>query len=172
MSDFVVRRATASDASTLATFGAHCFRDWFGPMNEPADVDAHLANTFSPARQAAELADSGTTYFLALRDTQPCAYAMLVADTPHPHVSSPRAALIQRFYVDRPWHGQGLASTLMETVCGAARQSGHSAVWLTAWEENPRALAFYEKMGFADAGWTIFQLGSSPQRDRILVRAL
>ena len=50
-------------------------------------------------------------------------------------------------YVDAAWRGRGIAEELTETVVGA-----HAAqLWVL--EDNPRARAFYGKMGFvADGG--------------------
>ena len=53
-----------------------------------------------------------------------------------------------------------------------ARAGGGRTLWLTAWERNPRAQAFYAKAGFRDVGTDTFVLGHSPQVDRVLVRAL
>jgi ribosomal protein S18 acetylase RimI-like enzyme len=38
------------------------------------------------------------------------------------------------------------------------------------WERNPRAIAFYEKLGFAAVGEHEFRLGNDPQRDIVMAR--
>jgi ribosomal protein S18 acetylase RimI-like enzyme len=40
------------------------------------------------------------------------------------------------------------------------------------WERNPRAQAFYRKMGFVDVGAHTFVVGSDAQTDRLMVLAL
>jgi len=45
-------------------------------------------------------------------------------------------------------------------------------VWLGVWEQNNRALAFYQKFGFKKTGDHIFCVGDDPQRDVILSRAV
>ncbi|MEO8035036.1 MAG: GNAT family N-acetyltransferase [Acidobacteriota bacterium] len=77
-----------------------------------------------------------------------------------------------RFYVDRPAHGSGLAHQLMETVLDAARELGGRALWLGVWERNPRAMAFYRKCRFRDAGSHQFVVGTDSQTDRIMVKQL
>jgi GNAT superfamily N-acetyltransferase len=44
--------------------------------------------------------------------------------------------------------------------------------WLGVWERNPRANAFYRKVGFTDVGSHVFMVGTDPQTDRIMVRHL
>jgi ribosomal protein S18 acetylase RimI-like enzyme len=79
---------------------------------------------------------------------------------------------IVRFYVDRPWHGRGVAQTLMAAAASMARAAGARTLWLGVWERNERAIAFYRKSGFADVGTKIFVLGTDHQRDLVLARPL
>jgi len=79
---------------------------------------------------------------------------------------------VVRFCVDRPWHGRGLAQTLMAATADTARAAGGSTLWLGVWERNGRAIAFYRKCGFEDVGTHSFVLGDDHQRDRVLVRRL
>ena len=79
---------------------------------------------------------------------------------------------LQRFYVDRPAHGTGVAQALMGAARQAAREFGGEHLWLGVWERNPRAIAFYTKAGFRDVGSTVFQVGPDRQTDRVLVAPL
>jgi ribosomal protein S18 acetylase RimI-like enzyme len=47
---------------------------------------------------------------------------------------------------------------------------GSDAVWLGVWEHNPRAISFYRKFGFVEAGEQTFHPGRDPQRDIVMVR--
>ena len=49
---------------------------------------------------------------------------------------------------------------------------GCDVIWLGVWERNPRAIAFYEKMGFATVGGHSFMLGRDLQHDLVMSRAL
>ncbi len=87
-------------------------------------------------------------------------------------MTGPAPVELARFYVDRPWHGRGLAQRLMAAVVDAAIQLGGQTLWLGVWEQNPRAIAFYAKSGFLDAGSTDFFVGPDRQTDRVLVTAV
>jgi ribosomal protein S18 acetylase RimI-like enzyme len=75
---------------------------------------------------------------------------------------------VARFYVERALHGTGAAQSLMAAVFAHAAAGDHDGVWLQVWEQNPRALRFYAKAGFADAGTTAFRVGEQVYRDRLL----
>ncbi|MBK7331222.1 MAG: GNAT family N-acetyltransferase [Betaproteobacteria bacterium] len=87
-------------------------------------------------------------------------------------MTQPRPIELQRFCVDRPAHGTGVAQTLMAAARRAAREFGGEHLWLGVWERNPRAIAFYAKAGFRDVGSTVFQVGPDRQTDRVLVAPL
>jgi len=60
----------------------------------------------------------------------------------------------------------------MQAVLAHASTAGHDGLWLQVWEQNPRAIRFYAKAGFTDAGATVFLVGSLSYRDRLLVHRL
>ena len=142
-----LRRGRPGDAAALAAFAARAFTEAFGADNRPEDLAAHLAKHFSVARQTAELTEPGRITILAGDDTALAAYAQLRWGTPPACVTVAPAVELQRFYVDRPWQGRGLAQRLMAAALGAARELGGRALWLSVWERNPRAIAFYARSG-------------------------
>ncbi len=167
-----IRRATGADAAALAAFAERAFVDAYGPLNDPADVALHVARTYGAERQAGEIATAGACYLLALDGAAIVGYAYLHAGSPPPGIEAAAPCEVRRFYVDRTWHGRGVATALMEAAFAAARAGGAQTVWLTTWEHSARARAFYAKCGFVDAGEAPFLLGAAPQTDRLLVRRL
>ena len=72
----------------------------------------------------------------------------------------------------RAWQGSGLAQELMRVTVDAAVASGARTMWLGVWEHNPRAIAFYRKFAFVEAGSHEFMLGRDRQTDLIMMRPL
>lgn len=97
-------------------------------------------------------------------------YAQLRWGTAPPCVSALRPAEIQRIYADQRWHGKGVAQALISQVLTAAARGNADQVWLGVWENNYRAMSFYQKFGFNKVGHHVFQLGADPQHDWILSR--
>jgi ribosomal protein S18 acetylase RimI-like enzyme len=56
----------------------------------------------------------------------------------------------------------------MSAALAAARELGGRSLWLSVWERNPRAIAYYAKSGFRDLGTADFWVGSDRQTDRIM----
>ncbi len=164
-----IRRATASDADRLADLATRTFRDTFERDNRPEAVAEHLLRSYGPYQQLAEIMSSTITTLLAVRD-EPIAFAQLRRGATPVCVTSTRPLELWRFYVDRPWHGTGVAGTLMRAVLDEAESGGADALWLGVWERNPRAIAFYRKFDFADVGSHEFLFGAELQTDRVMVR--
>ncbi|MDQ2890147.1 MAG: GNAT family N-acetyltransferase [Gemmatimonadota bacterium] len=166
----LIRRATTADAASLAVLAEATFRDTFGEDNSAEDMDAFAGAHFSTAQIRDELADARGTTLLAESEGDLVGYAQLLTGAAVPrHVRSP-ATEIRRFYVKRSYRGTGLAHRLMKAAVTSAGERGSLAIWLGVWERNPRAIAFYGKFGFVDAGSHTFVLGKDVQTDRIMWR--
>jgi diamine N-acetyltransferase len=164
-----IRLARPDDADALSALGARTFSDTYAAFNTAENMTAHIAGTFSPELQRAEIAYAEGFILVAATDTL-IAYAQVTRGLVPPDVGDMRAMEIKRFYVDRVWHGSGVAQRLMaETVRNAAAR-GAATVWLSVWSQNPRAIAFYRKAGFIDVGTYPFRLGNDMQTDILMTR--
>ena len=173
MPELLIRRATTGDAARLARFGAESFVSAFGAQNDPDDLRAHLAKSFSTALQQAELADVNRLTWLAeSAEGTTAGYAMLKRGAASPAVTANHPAEVQRFYVASSFHGRGLAQELMAACVEQAREWGCDALWLGVWELNPRAIAFYEKSGFRKVGRQYFMVGADRQHDFVMARTV
>ena len=156
----------------LADLARTTFYDAFAATNDPADMALHLERAYGVLQQAGELQDPAITTLLVEKDGKVIAYAQ-IRDHHVPHcVKGPAPIELWRFYVDRGWHGQGIAQALMDRVKTEARQRGARTLWLGVWEHNARARAFYAKCGFGDAGEHTFVFGTDPQTDRVMTTML
>jgi len=168
----IIRLAGPDDAAAVAAFGERSFRETFGADNRPEDMDAYCAATYAVERQRREMAAPERVTLLAEMEGRLVGYAQL-RDGPAPScVAGADPIEILRFYVDRRWHGQGIARTLMAETLARARALGRRTVYLAVWERNARAIAFYRKVGFREVGAQPFQLGKDVQTDQVMVRRL
>jgi len=168
----LIKEATDGDAAQLAEFGARTFYDSFAADNTPEDMQSHLDSTFSPQLQLAEIRNPDIDTLIVLDQGRWAGFAQLRAGKRSAGVPEEGSIELWRFYVDKAWHGQGMATGLMEAVKQRARQRGASTLWLGVWQRNARAQAFYRKHGFTKVGSQVFVVGSDPQTDDVLLCAL
>ena len=168
-----IRRGEPDDAPAIAEFAARVFHESFAADNRPEDMAMYMLIAFGPDQQRRELADPGHTYLLSEHGGRLAGYALIRdgGETPECVGTRPSVELV-RFYVDRPWHGRGVAVPLMVECEAEARRRGARGIWLGVWERNHRAVAFYRKCGFRDVGSHEFVLGTDRQTDRVMAREL
>lgn len=167
------RRAAADDAAALSTFARRMFDDVFGPDNDPGDMASYMDVAFSPDVQRRETTGASRACWIGEdAEGKIGAYLLMRTGKDEPCVTGPNPVEIERFYVDFPWHGTGVAQAMMTLAMDSARAMGGETLWLGVWERNPRAIKFYSKLGFTDVGEHEFVLGTDVQTDRIMSRAL
>ena len=165
-----VRPATHGDAAALAGLAERTFRATFAAFNSPANMDAHCAQAYGESIQAFEIASPAMQTFVSDDRGGLAGYCQLRWAGAPGCVTARRPAELQRIYVDGDYHGRGVAQALMSQVLAAAASGGADVVWLGVWENNPRAIAFYRKLGFERVGEHVFRVGDDPQTDWIMSR--
>jgi diamine N-acetyltransferase len=168
----VIYKAAEQDAPRLAEFAARTFEETFGPDNTPDDMASHLAASYGVEQQSAEIANPDIITLLAEDDSQMAGYAQVRRNRAPIEPAIAASVELWRFYIDRPWHGRGVAAQLMDAVRDAAQALGGQRIWLSVWECNPRAIAFYAKNGFRIVGSKDFWVGSDRQTDHVMVADL
>jgi ribosomal protein S18 acetylase RimI-like enzyme len=170
--DINVRYATVDDSTLLAELGARTFYDTFAVDNTPENMTSYLADSFSPEKQAAELEDPQSVFFIAEADDAAVGFARLKEGQPTEVSMGVHPLQLVRMYACKDWIGHGVGATLMKACLKEAEKRSCDTVWISVWENNTRAQIFYRKWGFVEAGTQIFQLGDDPQNDLLMKRAV
>lgn len=163
-----IRYGTTEDVRTLSELGARTFFDTFAKDNTPENLAAYLRASFSLEIQLAELSAPENVFLIVEGENIPMGYAQLIIGSHDESLQGARPLEIRRIYTVREYIGRGVGKALMEASIWEAKQRGCDCVWLGVWEKNPRAIEFYKKWGFQEAGTHIFTVGSDPQRDFIM----
>jgi diamine N-acetyltransferase len=169
-----IRTARPDGVQALSALAADTFRDAFAADNTAEDLALHLATHYGVTQQRREIDDPNVTTLLAEAAGELIGYCQIRAQSPPPCVGSNLVNLqtlleVQRFYVRRAWHGQGVAQALMRAALAAAGKRGANNVWLGVFHQNLRAQAFYTKFGFVAVGEHTFTVGNDPQRDVVML---
>ncbi len=168
-----LRRGAAADAAALARFAVRIFHQTYGEGTAPQDLQAHCEAAFAEPVLSAELGDPAIATWLAVAGDDVVGFVQVARNEPRPAcVAAADAAALLRLYVDPAWHGRGLAAALMARALASARAFGSGHLWLSVWERNPRAIAYYRKTGWVEVGEAAFVVGSDRQHDRIFLLAL
>jgi ribosomal protein S18 acetylase RimI-like enzyme len=168
-----IRRAVGSDTPALALVGQATFLETYAHMIPWADMRAHCEREHGEARYAGWLADDRHRLWLAeVADTRaPVGYAVLSPpDLPIP--TGPDDVELKRIYALNRLHGAGLGARLMAKALEEAAAAGARRLLVGVHSGNARALAFYARQGFLQAGVRKFRVGGQTYDDLVLARAL
>lgn len=172
MPTYTIRQATVHDAPALAALAAKTFSSTFGNSNSAEDLATYLKSAYGVSQQTAEIQDPSVVTLLGFKGDDLLGFAQIRNGLAPKCVAIESPIELQRLYVDHSAHGSGLALQLMQHAQTAASSFGGTHLWLGVWEFNPRAIAFYRKVGFFEVGSQVFLFGSDPQRDLVMVGAL
>lgn len=184
-----LRPATPEDAEALALVGAATFLEAFTWMLPGPDILAHCTNNHTAEAYRHYLAHRDTRITLAVSVPGGAAvgYAMVTApDLPSFSVQPgdlelKRIYLLSRFRsrdtpvldeAGQPITGLRTAQALMNAAIRDAASLAAKRLLLGTHENNRRAIAFYRRNGFTEAGTRTFQVGSQCCCDLIFARSL
>lgn len=170
MPAITLRTAGPADAILLAEMGRETFSASFAAQNTPENMATYLQASFSPEKQASELAQAGSFFLIAEIDGIPAGYVRLLEGSTEAGIAGQHPIELVRIYACRPWIGSGVGSALMRASLEQARQLECDVIWLGVWEQNPHAIEFYRRWGFVPVGTHPFLLGDELQTDWIMQR--
>jgi len=176
-----LRPATAADAAALALVGAATFLEAFTWMLPGADILAHCAKNHTAAAYREYFAAPDTRITLATSGADaPVGYAMLVAPELPTFAVLPTDIELKRIYLFSRFRsapvtgspGVRPAQALLDAAITNARALSRTRLLLGTHANNLRAIAFYRRNGFAEAGTRTFQVGSQVCSDLIFAKDL
>ena len=168
MQSIAIRKATPDDSDMLASLGRKAFYEAFGQYNDPGDMQAYLDLAFNPENIREQLSDRNNTFLIASRQSEPVGYAKLKRHSSVPELRGEHAIQLERIYALQDFLGKKVGKTLMEECVHLSRKEDYQKMWLSVWQENKRAIAFYEKWGFKVIGFKQFIIGKEVNNDFVM----
>jgi ribosomal protein S18 acetylase RimI-like enzyme len=172
MTPVIWRKAGVHDADALALLGSATFLATFAFDHPGQPLVAHLRTEHSPEYYANALAQPGVD--IVMGETPlgaPVGYAMITPPS-HPDLQQDGDIELKRIYLLGPWQGGGNGRQLLEQAFAIAAERSAKRMLLAVHEHNEKAVAFYERAGFAAIGNTVFMVGDVPFRDMVYARPL
>ena len=174
VAEIKIRQAVREDAELLTDLAYTTFWDAFHdhPKNAPHDLEAYMQEAFSVEHIRSELEDAESVFLVAEMNGELAGYAKLIFESTEPDIIAEWPVELSRLYSHQKFLGRGVGQALMDACFARAKEAGRDVIWLGVWEYNPRAQRFYEKNGFRQVGKHTFLLGSDPQTDLLMQKAL
>jgi ribosomal protein S18 acetylase RimI-like enzyme len=158
--EIILRKAVEADLAPLTRLGEVTFREAYAEQNTAADIDFYVDTYLNECFTLLDLQDADTVFYLAFCNGELAGYVKL-KKMPVDLLERPGEILeLKRIYVLKEYYGSGAAQKLMQQSENLAKEKGLQKINLAVWKDNPRAIAFYLKMGFTIEGETTFDWGT------------
>lgn len=172
MEHIIITPASVQDVAIIQQLGKTTFFETFAGSNTEADMKKYLDENFTAEKLVAELSNIQTLFFIAWENDIPVGYLKVNSGAAQTELQDDAGLEIERIYVLVSYHGKKVGQQLYEKALETARLQNKLYLWLGVWEENRRAIHFYEKNGFVAFDKHIFKLGNDEQTDIMMKKIL
>ncbi|MDF7814004.1 N-acetyltransferase [Hymenobacter sp. YC55] len=157
-----------SDLDRLQQIGRQTFFETFAASNSEQNMQTYLAEGFSKEKLTAALLEPHSAFYFAEMAGRVIGYLKVNTGPAQTEQQVAHTLEIERIYVLQEFHGHRVGQVLYEHALALAQQAQAEYLWLGVWEENVRAIRFYEKNGFVAFGQHVFTLGDDEQTDILM----
>jgi ribosomal protein S18 acetylase RimI-like enzyme len=158
------------DIEILQEISRQTFAETFSAVNTEENMRKYLDDAYGPAKLLAEMNDPHTRFYFAKDGEKVVGYLKLNAAASQTELKDAQALEIERIYVLGSWQGKQVGKLLYDKAIEVAKELNAAYVWLGVWEENYKAIRFYERNGFVAFDKHIFRLGDDEQTDIMMKR--
>ncbi|REC50394.1 GNAT family N-acetyltransferase [Chryseobacterium pennipullorum] len=172
MENIEIKKVTSHEIDTLQKIGRQTFSETFSDTNSPEDMAQYLEEGFSIEKLSTELSQPTSMFYFALSEGQVIGYLKLNTGRSQTELQDEKALEIERIYLLSAFHGKKAGQLLFNKALQIAEELHSSYLWLGVWENNQRAIRFYEKNGFVPFDKHLFKLGKDEQTDIMMKKIL
>jgi ribosomal protein S18 acetylase RimI-like enzyme len=172
MTQIMLSKASVDDVKTVQAIGEKTFFETFGYSNSEIQMQQYLEENFSEVKVASELNNAGSIFYIAWDAGSAIGYLKVNIGDAQTELQDKTSLEIERIYVLGAYHGKKVGQMLYDKALEIAYSQKKDYIWLGVWEENPKAIRFYEKNGFVSFDKHIFRIGDDEQTDIMMKKII
>ena len=146
MENVTVKQIGLEEIDQLQKIGKRTFIETFASENTEENMNEYLRNGFSLAKLKRELSKKESQFYFAEIRNEIIGYLKINTGQTQTEIKDNDSLEIERIYVLKEFHGKGVGQIIFNKALEIAKLKRVKYIWLGVWEENPRAIRFYEKM--------------------------
>jgi len=168
VNSFHITQITPDQLSVLREISIQTFLDTYGWGNSQENIDAHITATFSEVQLLKELNDPNCLFYFISKNQTHVGYLKCNLGPAQTELNDINSLEIERIYVIKEFHGQKIGVRLLEKAKEVAIDLALTYIWLGVWEQNPKAIRFYQRNGYETFGTHTFTVGGEAQNDLLM----
>lgn len=158
-------KCSLADLALLIEIGRETFYDTYAHSTTREDMMNYLDQSFSDEKMTAEIGQEHSHFYFMWIENQLTGYLKLNFPPHQTEFNQPGSMEIERCYLRKAFWEKGLGGLLIRQAVKIASDHRAKVIWLGVWQENPRAIRFYEKHGFTITGTHLFYFNEVAHAD-------
>ena len=157
---------------TISALAIQVFLETYATDGVRPDLAREALREYATEAFDVRLREPHRRFVLAERGTGLVGFAEVTVNAQAAPDGGVTGAELVRLYIQPAAQGTGMGRRLIGAAEALSAEAGLPALWLTAWDGNHRALAFYARVGYADVGETTYTIEGNTFGNRVLARTL
>ncbi len=144
-----IRLCTESDARALSSLAASTFYETYSRITpESKEIyEAYVQDIFSVEKTVEEIKKTNVFfYFILDQSNSPVGYAKIEKDLRR------TTLILEKLYIRATHQSQGAGLELYHYLKNLSTAEGYKLIRLGVYDQNHKAISFYEKLGFVKTG--------------------
>lgn len=168
----ILKQYNITHLLALQSIAITTFDESYAADCDADDMDSYMKEAFSLVQMEKELLHPHSLFYGIWIDDEVVAYMKINLDSMPPQLAGETGLQIQRIYILKAFQRQNLGTILLEKAYEIAKEYQRDWIWLVVWDQNPKAMAFYQKKGFEMNGTMPFAFGGGVQYDCCMVKKI
>lgn len=165
---FTIENVNENEVEQLQSISRQTFAETFSDSNSKENMDKYLTENLSIKKLSEELNNENSHFFFIKDGERNIGYLKLNMGPSQTEMKDETALEIERIYVIQEYQGKKVGQQLYEKAIQVAKEKKAQYVWLGVWEENHKAIQFYNKNRFEVFDKHVFVLGDEKQTDLMM----
>jgi ribosomal protein S18 acetylase RimI-like enzyme len=144
----------------------------FEAFNTKENLDHYYKIAFSIPSLIKQIENPNSTFHFVYVNGNLTAYTKINIGESQTEIQANEGLEVERLYIYPEYQNIGLGKQLLNEIKINAILADKTYMWLGVWENNHRAIKFYQDFGFKKFDSHIYVMGNDPQNDWMMMLTL
>ena len=166
--DYHISKVAITEVDELLEISKNTFVTYFKDYNSEDNLNEYVQKAFTIDKISSELNNQNSEFYFAKYKGENVGYLKINFAAAQTELQDLNSLEIERIYVTEHFTGKKVGQLLFEKALEIAKNCELKYIWLGVWEQNYRAIRFYDKQHFVKFDTHVFKMGNDEQTDYLM----
>lgn len=149
----------------LQQLSIQTFTESFAKDNTEENLTNYFNQAFSVEALSLQINNPFSRFFFVYSVGNLCGYFKINIGESQTEIKDNDGLELERIYILADYQGKKIGEKIISEIKKIALIEQKKYIWLGVWEQNLKAIRFYERLGFIKFDTHIYPIGNDPQID-------